>query len=193
MTGKLKILFLAFFAFTGFRAAAQVYTIDIPAARSIYIAQKQPLWCWAACNQMLLRAKGISETQENQSRKVFGRIINQGAGPNFELSKTGLAGIFQTVGGERVRIYPYVSYLSQHNANDPVVIIDHLDAGIPLVMATKAHARVCTGVDYIKRGGYYQITRLRLLDPLSSPGIVEYTMQQFLNEGLIGFMTYDIR
>jgi hypothetical protein len=172
-------------------AYSQNYSVDIPGASSLYAAQEQTLWCWAACNQMLLNAAGINESQSHQSVKVFGSVINKGAGSNFEQARIGLSGTYTDASGNSVKIVPYISYLSQRNPNDPLVIIDHLNKGIPLVMATVQHGRVCVGVDYVKNGQYYQITQLRLLDPFSnSTTVVTYTMQQFLQEGLIGFMTY---
>jgi hypothetical protein len=169
----------------------QENSVDIPNTSSIYAAQKQSNWCWAACNQMLLSAQDIDESQENQCAKVFGKVINRGAENNYELAKIGLGGIYQNSNGNTVKIVPYVSYLYEKNANDPIVIINKLNDGIPIVMATTLHGRVCVGVDYIKNGSYYQITRLRLLDPnLDSSEIIEYTMQQFIRDGLIGFMTY---
>jgi hypothetical protein len=173
---------------------SQEYSVDIPNTSSIYAAQKQSNWCWAACNQMLLSAQDIDESQENQSIKVFGTVINREAGDNYELAKVGLSGIYQDSSGNTVKIVPYVSYLYKKNTNDPIVIINKLNDGIPLVMATTTHGRVCVGVDYIKNGSYYQITKLRLLDPNSdSSEIIEYTMQQFIIEGLIGFMTYKVQ
>ena len=186
------LLFATFFALQVQSQTAEAFSVDIPNAESIYAAQKETNWCWAACNQMLLSAKDIDETQENQSVKLFGKVVNQGAGGNYELAKSALGGTYTRSSGSRVRVVPYVSYLSQRNSNDPVVIINHLNAGIPLVMATRQHGRVCVGVDYLKNGNYFQITKLRLLDPYASSSIIEYSMQQFLQEGLMGFMTYDI-
>lgn len=190
---KKKITLIIFGSLFFLRSFSQQYSVDIPDASSFYVKQKMDNWCWAACNQMLLNAKGINESQEDQCRKVFGTVVNRGAGTNYELAKTGLAGTYENGRGNTVRIVPYVSYLSQRNSNDPIVIINHLNDGIPLVMATMRHGLVCVGVDYVKNGQYYQITKLRLLDPYyGSENIIEYTMQQFLQQGLIGFMTYDL-
>ncbi len=192
MKNRLALILCSSFLFL--RTFSQEFSVDIPNASSFYAAQKQTCWCWAACNQMLLNAKDIDESQESQSTKVFGAVVNQGAGNNYELAKIGLGGAYENSAGTTVKIVPYVSYLYQRNANDPIVIINHLTNGIPLVMATSQHGRVCVGVDYIKNGSLYQITKLRLLDPGSgSSDPIEYTMQQFLQEGLIGFMTYNVR
>ncbi|MBL0013609.1 MAG: hypothetical protein IPP30_07600 [Flavobacterium sp.] len=61
-------------------------------------------------------------------------------------------------------------------------------------MATHRHGRVCVGVDYDTDGVNYQITHLRLLNPLNPKGIETFTMAQytaksFENGGLMGFMT----
>ena len=192
---KKQLILILFASFFVLQTYSQEFSVDIPNASSIYAAQTQTSWCWAACNQMLLSAKDIDESQENQSTKVFGTVVNRGAGNNYELAKVGLGGTYQNSSGSTVRIVPYVSYLFQRNANDPIVIINHLSDGIPLVMATSQHGRVCVGVDYIQNGSHYQITKLRLLDPnpSGSSDPIEYTMQQFLQEGLIGFMTYNVR
>jgi hypothetical protein len=189
---KQLILFL-FASFFVLQTYSQNYSIDIPNASLLYSQQKMDSWCWAACNQMLLSAKDIGESQENQCIKVFGSVINRGAGSNFELAKTGLGGTYINANGASVKIVPYVSYLSQRNSNDPLVIINHLNDGIPIIMATVQHGLVCVGVDYTKNGSFYQITKLRLLDPFYGSSIpVEYTMQQFLQQGLIGFMTFTV-
>ena len=192
---KKQLILILFASFFVLQTYSQEFSVDIPNASSIYAAQTQTSWCWAACNQMLLSAKDIDESQENQSTKVFGTVVNRGAGNNYELAKVGLGGTYQNNSGSTVRIVPYVSYLYQRNANDPIVIINHLNDGIPLVMATAQHGRVCVGVDYIQNGSHYQITKLRLLDPnpSGSSDPIEYTMQQFLQEGLIGWMTYNVR
>ena len=187
------ILFASFFFLQTF---SQQYSVDIPHASSLYAKQKMYNWCWAACNQMLLTAKDIDESQEHQSTKVFGGVVDRGAGSNYELAKTGLGGTYQNSSGNTVTIVPYISYLSQRNSNDPIVIINHLQDGIPIVMATIQHGRVCVGVDYVKNGNYYQITKIRVLDPCidgCSSKIIEYTMQGLLSQGLIGFMTYNVR
>jgi hypothetical protein len=189
-----NILFLLLlgvsFLFSTF-ASAQQKSANITSPMSFYFSQKQTNWCWAACNQMLLNSIGVNETQENQVVKLFGQIVNQGAGPNYEKAKLALNGSYTNNSGVTVTITPYVSYLQQRNTNDPVVIIEHLENGIPIVMATQMHGRVCVGVDYIQNGQFIQITTLRLLDPARPGGIITYTMQQFLAEGLIGFMTFD--
>ena len=192
---KKHLILILFALFFSLQIYSQEYSVDIPNASSLYAKQKMENWCWAACNQMLLSAIDINESQENQSIKVFGSVVNRGAGINYELTKTGLGGIYQNSSGGEVKIVPYISYLSQRNSNDPVVIIKQLMDGVPLVMATAQHGRVCVGVDYIKNGSSFQITKLRLLDPspFGSSAIIEYSMQQFLQEGLIGFMTYNVR
>ena len=192
---KKQLILILFASFFVLQIYPQVGSADISNASSLYAKQKLDNWCWAACNQMLLSARDIEESQENQSIKVFGTIVNRGAGVNYELAKIGLRGTYQNSSGDTVRIVPYISYLSQRNNNDPIIIIEHLDDGIPVVMATDQHGRVCVGVDYVKNGSYYEITKLRLLDPsqYGSANIIEYTIQQLLQEGLIGFMTYNIR
>lgn len=171
--------------------AQQFSSANIPYPESLYAMQEQSLWCWAACNQMLLKAVDIDESQQNQVVKLFGRLINQGAGPNYELARRALAGRYVDNSGKTVRIQPYVSYLSQSNPTDPVVIINHLNNGIPVLMATSMHGYVCVGVDYMHDGSNYQITTLRLLNPANASGIETVTIQQFLSAGLIGFMTFD--
>lgn len=191
---KKQLILILFASFFVLQTYSQEYSVDIPNASALCTQQKMDNWCWAACNQMLLSAKDIDESQESQCTKVFGAVVNRGAGSNYELAKTGLGGTYKNSSGATLRIVPYVSYLSQRNSNDPVVIINHLNDGIPLVMATVQHGLVCVGVDYVKNGSYYQITKLRLLDPYyGSSTPVEYTMQQFLQQGLIGFMTYNVR
>ena len=167
------------------------YSVDIPNSSSIYVPQTQTYWCWAACNTMLLKAKNIKVTQEDQVMKLFGRLVNQGAGPNYENAKLALDGTYSTYSGGSIIVRSYVSYLQSRNPSDPIIIINHLKNGIPLVMATTAHGRVCVGVDYITNGQQYQITKMRLLNPANGGDIEEFTMAQFLQQGLIGFMTYD--
>ena len=102
---------------------------------------------------MLLKAQGIDESQPNQVIKLFGELVNQGAGDNYEMAMQVLGGEYVNSTGDTVQVVPYVSYLGQ-NYDDPIVIINHLEQGIPLVMATQSHGRVCVGVDYTtKRGG----------------------------------------
>ncbi|MFD2943322.1 papain-like cysteine protease family protein [Flavobacterium notoginsengisoli] len=174
---------------------SQTYSVDIPNAQYLYAKQKECNCCWAACNQMLLKAFDINESQENQSMKVFGSVVNQGAGPTYELAKVGLRGTYSTNSGESIAIIPYVSYLSQMNNNDPWIIIDQLSDGIPLVMATRAHGVVCVGVDYVKNNSNLQITALRLLDPRpdGSSVIIQKSINALLQEGLMGFMTCNVR
>ena len=191
---KKQLILALFFSFFISNTFSQEYSVDIPNASFLYVQQKTENWCWAACNQMLLGAKDIDESQENQSIKVFGAVVNRGAGYNYEFAKIGLGGTYVSNNGDTVTVIPYVSYISQNN-NDPIVIINHLNDGIPLVMATRQHGRVCVGVDYVRNGPSYQITKLRLLDPspYASSELIEFTMQQFLQEGLIGFMTYNVQ
>jgi hypothetical protein len=177
------------------QAYPQNYSVDIPNATTLYTKQKKMFWCWAACNQMLLQASGIEDSQENQSIKLFGSIADQGAGSNYEAAKKALGGMYYKKDGTSISIVPYVSYLYQGNNNDPVVIINQLYNGIPLIMATIQHGYVCVGVDYVKNNSHFQITVLRLLDPslYGSEATIEITMEQFLQEGLMGFMTYNIQ
>jgi Papain-like cysteine protease AvrRpt2 len=144
-----------------FAQLVQHSSVDIPNPSAFYAAQKRTNWCWAACNQMLLNAKGIPENQDHQVQKLFEEIINQGAGGNYESAKLALAGMYTDVNGNSVAVVPYISYLGTH-ANDPIVIINQLSYGIPLVMATSMHGRVCVGVDYDTIGTIYLITKMRL-------------------------------
>jgi len=144
---------------------------------------------------MLLNSQNISESQENQVVKLFGQLINKGAGGDYELAKLALAGTYTTSSGTTVKIIPYISYLGTHT-NDPVVIINKLKQGIPLVMATRMHGRICVGIDYDTDGYVYQVTRIRLLNPASSETVETISMLQLLDKrfegGLTGFMTFEI-
>jgi len=184
------VLYLLHTAFVNAQTM-QAYSVDIATPGSFYALQKQPLWCWAACNQMVLNAVGIPETQEKQVLKLFGQLVNRGAGGNYELARMPLGGRYENEAGETVNVRVYISY---GRFNDHLVIIDHLKKDIPLVMATKMHGRVCVGADYITDGRTCKITKVRLLDPAGPPEqVIEYTMQQFRDEGLIGFMTIDLQ
>ncbi|HEU4554043.1 MAG TPA: papain-like cysteine protease family protein [Chitinophaga sp.] len=172
-------------------AQTQAFSVDITAPRSFYTMQKQPEWCWAACNQMMLNAVGIPETQENQVVKLYGQLVNRGAGTNYELARMPLGGRYENEQGETVNVRVYISY---GRFNDPDVIIDHLKKDIPLVMATKKHGRICVGADYVTDGSRSRITRVRLMDPAGPrEQVVEYTMEQLTEAGLIGFMTIDLQ
>ena len=81
-----KILFILIISLNISNAQSHVYSIDIPNPTAFYCKQKQSNWCWAACNQMLLKAIDIDETQENQVLKFFKTLVNRGAGDNFELA-----------------------------------------------------------------------------------------------------------
>lgn len=194
---KLVLNFLLLAISSSFITAQNIQhlSVDIPNPTTFYATQKQTNWCWAACNQMLLNSQGIAESQEKQVIKLFGQLVNQGAGGDYERAKLALGGTYKDVNGKDVAVTPYISYLGTHN-DDPAVIISHLQKGIPLVMATKQHGRVCVGIDYDTDGTSYQVTNLRLLNPFTSSVIETFTMQQFLNTypegGLTGFMTIDI-
>ena len=185
------LLVLAVFNFSVSAQNYQHKSVDISYPLDFYVSQQQSFWCWAACNQMLLKAQGIDESQPNQVIKLFGELVNQGAGDNYEMAMQVLGGEYVNSTGDTVQVVPYVSYLGQ-NYDDPIVIINHLEQGIPLVMATQSHGRVCVGVDYTTNGEVYQITYLRLLDPANPKGVITYSMQQLLSEGFMGIMTYDI-
>jgi len=171
---------------------AQVQSVDIPSPGSFYAQQRQSNWCWAACNQMVLNAVGIGETQENQVVKLFGRLVDQGAGGNFQLAAQALAGTYSTTNGRSVTVQPYVSYLSRRNPNDVFIILDHIRNGIPLVMATTMHGRVCVGVDYVQSQQGVQITAFRLMDPAQAGSIFTVTIQEWLQTGM-GFMTVNLQ
>jgi len=167
----------------------EAYSVDITAPGSFYAMQKQPAWCWAACNQMMLNAVGIRESQESQVIKLYGQLVNRGPGSNYELARMPLGGRYENTRGDTVDVRVYISY----SFNDPAVIIDHLKKEIPLVMATKERGRVCVGADYEADGGRLRITRVRLLDPAGPrQEVQEYTLQQLTAAGLIGFMTIDL-
>lgn len=187
-----KLIFFICILLISLNLSAQSYSINIANPKSIYAKQKKSNWCWAACNQMLLKSVGVSEAQEDQVEKLFGDQRNEGAGTTYKKAKTALAGDYTDENGDEVTVIPYVSYLKESKSNDPKIIIGQLENDIPLIMATSQHGRVCIGVDYVKNGSFYKITRLRLLDPMRPGEILTYTMQQFINEGLIGFMTINV-
>ena len=91
---------------SAFSQNTQQYSVDIPNPKLFAVQQHQTNWCWAACNQMLLNAISINETQENQVLKLFGQVINEGAGQNYEKAKLALAG----------------TYLTNHQAQDSVLL-----------------------------------------------------------------------
>ncbi|WP_207433788.1 C39 family peptidase [Sabulibacter ruber] len=170
------------------------YSVDIPNCSSFYVAQPQANWCWAACNEMLLKAIGIQETQQNQIIKLHGELVDKGAGTNYELAKASLAGTYHlSRTDDYISVEPYVSYLSQKNSNDSEIIIRQLSRGIPLVMATGVHGRVCVGADYVNTGGAIQLTKLRFLNPVHPGKMEEFTMQDLTSQGLIGFMTVNVQ
>ena len=146
------LLVLAVFNFSVSAQNYQHKSVDISYPLDFYVSQQQSFWCWAACNQMLLKAQGIDESQPNQVIKLFGELVNQGAGDNYEMAMQVLGGEYVNSTGDTVQVVPYVSYLGQ-NYDDPIVIINHLEQGIPLVMATQSHGRVCVRCGlYNKRG-----------------------------------------
>ncbi len=181
---------LFFFALLTVRAFAQ--SVDIPNASSFYCAQRMPNWCWAACNQMLLNSQDIPVTQEEQVVKLFGALVDRGAGATYNLAARALTGSYVDANGTPVQV---TAYVSTGSPDDPADIVDYLARGVPLVMATRMHGRVCIGVDYLStpQGVPYQITVLRLLDPMDPSRIVVKTIQQFNAEGLMGFMALDVQ
>lgn len=171
----------------------QHLSVDIPNPTVFYANQKQTNWCWAACNQMLLNSQGIADSQENQVIKLFGQLVNKGAGDDYEKAKIALEGSYKKLDGTIVTITPYVSY---GKPDDAAEIVKHLKDGIPIVMATKMHGRVCVGVNYTSSNGVpNQITVLRLLNP-KNPNVIETKSIQDIElqseGGLTGFMTIDI-
>ena len=189
-----RIIYLLIFVF-GFSTflKSQVFQADIPNPTSIFSMQERSNWCWAASNQMLLKSQKIFETQPNQVKKLFlDSTINRGAGPNFELSKTALNGTYINSNGDTLIITPYVSYLWQQNGTDPVIMIQHLQQGIPLIMGTQQHAKVCVGVDYWSNGTAYQILSFRLLNPVNQYYVEYVSLPEYIKQGLIGFMTMNV-
>jgi hypothetical protein len=141
---------------------------------------------------MLLDAIGIDQTQEEQVEKLFGKIINQGAGGDFSLASQALKGSYLKRDGKKIYVYPYFSYCSRPNPNDFNVIVNHLERGIPLVMATIHHGRLCVGIDIIMSGSQRQIVNFRMLDPAIGAGsqILDMSIQEWKQQGM-GFMTID--
>jgi hypothetical protein len=201
---RIRLLTLVVFLILSFMTAkaqfVQYGSANIPNPHSIFHPQERPEWCWAACNQMLLHAVGILQTQAEQATKrqrMFGGTINQGAGGDYSQAAPCLEGHYVNATGQQVTVVPYISYLQQHNQSDAMVIIESLRHGIPVVMATTQHGRVCIGVDYATDGMMIQITTLRLLNPAHGlwpvPELDSVSMGQLVQEGLFGFMTLEIR
>lgn len=70
-----------------------LYCAGIPSKEFEYFAapetsgkQRQSNWCWAACIQMILNYHGVSVTQEQIVRRVFGNLIDLPAGPDVILA-----------------------------------------------------------------------------------------------------------
>lgn len=174
----------------------QTQTLVIPNAERFYVAQADSELCWAACNQMLLKAAGINASQTDQAKRrqaIYGGSLNWGAGATYKIAAECLRGTY-TSGDKTYQVEPFVSNLTEHNPRDPETILESLKKGQPLVMATTQHGYVCYGVDYVSSGSYIQITDLYLLDPgclyfsPPRPRQQKGTMQGFVQSGGMGFM-----
>jgi hypothetical protein len=198
--GKMErktFIFMALSVFVDSAVHAQAMAVRtmIPKSEALFAPQETRSWCWAACNQMMLSAAGVRESQTNQANKrvaLFGGLLDQGAGTDYRQAMPCLSGKYTKVDGTTVSISARVSYLKDRNPTDPIVILNALKRGWPVVMATAAHGRVCVGVDYVTDGISYQITQLYLLDPADREGKVRtMAMSRYLEEGGFGFMTFE--
>lgn len=191
-----KIFLLAHVASYAILASAQTESVDIPNVEKFFVKQEQPSWCWAACNQMVLKALNISVTQEEQAKKRlkrFGGNLEDGAGTDYTQAKFCLNGKYKDEEDTEVKVVATVSKWTDHNPTDADVIISSLVDGIPIIMATPAHGFVCVGVDYVRTPFSVQITALRFVNPLhDEPQIRTIPTAQVLVEG-IGMMTAKIK
>lgn len=106
--------------------------------------QKQPLWCWAACIQMLIGFRNVFATQEEIVARVFGWPVNGSA--NAGMILRALRGVaFDTEGGPVM--------IEAICADDLSDIFVDLKQGEPVMVGVKmpggtGHALVATAMTY---------------------------------------------
>lgn len=124
-------------------------------------------WCWAACIQSMLEARGITIGQSAIVEAAYGRDVNQPA-PGFEGTVELLNRLTLNVGGEVWKVSAY----ARPRHPDPKWLFEELSNNDPVMIWFRAkdldHAIVLTGgVSLVDRLGKFVGWRsLTAYDPL---------------------------
>ena len=149
-------------------SASQIRVIGFPTSRMNYhIAEQEASnWCWAACVQMALSARGIEVSQEEIIRNTFGgELRDEPGGPEEILAN--LNGNMKDRAGRTIHIWgscqegpPSLEQLrSQFNRGIPLII------GYDVPWQSVGHAAVVTAVIYRERDGGSEIVKVLVRDP----------------------------
>jgi len=149
---------------------AQYVGIRSDEFEGITSSQRTPVWCWAACIQMVLNYYEVDITQEEIARRTFGSDW-YGNPPAIGGSAEIISRNLNNWNVDR-RGAPYaVSSSVYRGSPDAATIIGHLSQRKPIILAygpnsQSGHVVVVTSVSYvIDQFGYPSITTVIVRDP----------------------------
>ena len=157
-------------ASAGCERKVKVRVAGIETTTMNYYAAKQSEehWCWAACVQMVLAARGIHLSQEEISQRTFGHAMNRPAG--IEAVCANLSEWQVQHNGTKSRL----TALMGLGPPPPELMIKNLPREIPITVVLPppygdvGHAVVITAVFYREVGDRLDILGVSVRDPDSS-------------------------
>lgn len=143
-----------------------IFAKGIPTERMANFAAKQigQNWCWAACIQMVLSAKGIKCEQTTVVKRTFGSAVDLPGGPGH-IAKN-LSGWFDAPSGKILLAPSHIMGPPQ-----PGLLYSYLDSGTPVILAIPnpglsiGHAVVATGAVFKITESELELMEVIVRDP----------------------------
>ena len=138
--------------------------------QTVYAAQRQSQWCWAACLEMIFRYHGMPITQEQIVTETFGAQVNLPAQKPIILSNVNRRWVL----GDR-----QFWVQSDFATITPDIAAWELMAKRPMIVGTMGHAMVLTAMSYRRTmNGAGQPFQVVVRDPWPGRGRRELTLQE---------------
>jgi len=172
------IILITLLSIFGVSANAQYYVppqpryVGIPSRgiEGVVSSQRTPVWCWAACIQMVLNYHGVAISQEDVARRTFGSDWH-GNPPAIGGSAKIISKNLNNWGVDRLGRQYVVRSSVFRGSPDARTIIRHLSQQKPIILAygpnaDSGHIVVVTAVSYVlDQHGRPHITSIIVRDP----------------------------
>ncbi len=167
---------------------APIYVgIEKNAISGISASQKTPMWCWAACIEMVLRYYNIEITQEDVVYRTYG-IDAAGNLPVFGAKAPEITRNLNNWSFDR-NGKPYVVRAALFPGTPRnEIVIDHLKSGRPIILGygpdpDSGHVVVLTALSYVvDQYGRPYVTTLIVRDPFPDNwGLMDRGRKEYVN------------
>lgn len=156
------------------------HSVDVTGLKPVFTKQRCENWTWAANTEAALAQQSVVLPQAEIVTRTEGGELCKDDGPDFDTMARNVQGDYPLPEGGSAHV-DVLNVTGAPTAVDDLIVA--IRQNRPLLMFWRGHGYLLTGLSYDEsiaadNGRMFEITELRLLDPMAKPGSQAVTFQR---------------